>query len=81
LGASQMYLIAYALVFLAVMLVLPRGILPTLQDWLRRQRRRRASGVAGPTSAPATPQQPQPTSDTRASGVPRASLSLLRKEA
>jgi branched-chain amino acid transport system permease protein len=79
LGGSQLYLIAYALVFLGVMLVLPRGILPTLQDWLRRRGRRRASGVAGPTSAPTA--APQPTGDTRGSDVPRAALSLLRKEA
>ncbi|HKS98823.1 MAG TPA: branched-chain amino acid ABC transporter permease [Rugosimonospora sp.] len=36
LGASQFYLIAYALVFLGVMLVLPRGILPTLAERWRR---------------------------------------------
>jgi branched-chain amino acid transport system permease protein len=41
LGADQYYLIAYALVFLLTMLVLPRGILPTLADQLRRGRRRR----------------------------------------
>ncbi len=40
LGGSQFYLIAYALVFLIVMLVLPRGILPSIQDRLRRRRRR-----------------------------------------
>jgi branched-chain amino acid transport system permease protein len=39
-GASQFYLIAYALVFLLIILVLPRGILPTVADWLRRRRRR-----------------------------------------
>jgi branched-chain amino acid transport system permease protein len=37
LGGSQFYLIAYALVFLVVMLVLPRGILPSLAG--RRRRR------------------------------------------
>jgi branched-chain amino acid transport system permease protein len=47
LGGSQIYLIAYALVFLLIMLLLPRGILPTLQDRLRqRKRRRRVDGVA-----------------------------------
>ncbi|MGW2857737.1 branched-chain amino acid ABC transporter permease, partial [Streptomyces sp. NPDC001215] len=40
LGGSQVYLIAYALVFLLIMLLLPRGILPTLQDRLRRRRGR-----------------------------------------
>lgn len=42
LGGSQFYLIAYALVFLVVILLLPQGILPSTQDWLRRRRRRRA---------------------------------------
>lgn len=41
LGGSQFYLIAYALVFLVVMLVVPRGILPSIQDRLRQRRRRR----------------------------------------
>jgi branched-chain amino acid transport system permease protein len=52
LGGSQFYLIAYALVFLVVMLVMPRGILPSLQDRLRR-RRGRAAGAAPPTGVPA----------------------------
>jgi branched-chain amino acid transport system permease protein len=38
LGASQFYLIAYALVFLAVMVALPRGILPTLAEAVDRRR-------------------------------------------
>lgn len=41
LGGSEFYLIAYALVFLVVMLVLPRGIVPSIQDRLRQRRRRR----------------------------------------
>jgi branched-chain amino acid transport system permease protein len=40
LGGSQFYLIAYALVFLLVMLLMPRGIIPSIQDTLRRRRRR-----------------------------------------
>jgi branched-chain amino acid transport system permease protein len=52
LGGSQVYLIAYALVFLLIMLLLPRGILPTLQDRLRqRRRRRKVDGVAQPGPA------------------------------
>jgi branched-chain amino acid transport system permease protein len=49
LGASKFYLIAYALVFLVVMLLLPRGILPTINDRLRR--RRRAQGQRDADSA------------------------------
>ncbi len=40
LGGSQVYLIAYAAVFLVIMLLLPRGILPTIQERIRRRRRR-----------------------------------------
>jgi branched-chain amino acid transport system permease protein len=42
LGGSKLYLIAYALIFLVVMLWLPRGILPSIQDRLRRRRRRQS---------------------------------------
>jgi branched-chain amino acid transport system permease protein len=40
LGGSQFYLIAYALLFLLVMLVLPRGIVPTIAERLANRRRR-----------------------------------------
>jgi len=45
-GASQIYLLAYAAIFLVIMLLLPRGILPTITDRLRhRGRRRRVKDV------------------------------------
>ncbi len=50
LGASQFYLIAYASVFLVIMLVMPRGVLPTLNDVRRRRMlssRARGSRVLG----------------------------------
>jgi branched-chain amino acid transport system permease protein len=37
-GASELYLVAYAAIFLGVMLVLPRGILPSLRDMLAARR-------------------------------------------
>jgi branched-chain amino acid transport system permease protein len=40
-GASQLYLIAYAALFVVIMLLMPRGALPTWTDW----RRRRTAGV------------------------------------
>jgi branched-chain amino acid transport system permease protein len=43
LGASELYLVGYAAIFLAIMLVLPRGILPSLGD-RRRGRQNRSSG-------------------------------------
>lgn len=55
LGGSQFYLIAYALVFLVVMLILPRGIVPSIQDRMRLRRRRRADATPPPAAAPAAP--------------------------
>ena len=42
LGASDLYLVGYSSVFLIVILLLPRGILPSLADWSRKLRVRRA---------------------------------------
>jgi branched-chain amino acid transport system permease protein len=47
LGASQLYLVGYASVFLVVMLVLPRGIIPSIGDRVARSRAGRSSGVVG----------------------------------
>src|SRR5215471_19549341 len=55
LGASQLYLVAYSAVFLVVMLLLPRGILPSLGDQLRRLR---ARGL--PPGAPGPERDPTP---------------------
>jgi branched-chain amino acid transport system permease protein len=41
LGASDLYLVGYSSVFLVVILLLPRGILPSLADLGRKQRGRR----------------------------------------
>ena len=41
LGASRLYLVGYSAVFLGVMLLLPRGILPSLGDRARKLRVRR----------------------------------------
>lgn len=41
LGASELYLVGYSAVFIVVLLVLPRGILPSLHDALERTRERR----------------------------------------
>lgn len=59
LGGSQFYLIAYALVFLVIMLLLPRGILPTLEDKLRLRGRRQRTEAAEQqaSAASATPSE------------------------
>ena len=41
LGASELYLVAYSAVFLVVILLLPRGILPSVEHYARRLRFRR----------------------------------------
>jgi branched-chain amino acid transport system permease protein len=41
LGGSQLYLVGYAAVFMLVLLVLPRGILPSLRDAVARSRERK----------------------------------------
>ncbi len=51
-GASQVYLLAYAAIFLIIMLVLPRGILPTITDRLRHRNKR---GPGGQQRAAASP--------------------------
>jgi branched-chain amino acid transport system permease protein len=43
LGASQLYLVGYSAVFLVVMLFLPRGILPSINDRLRHLKARRST--------------------------------------
>jgi branched-chain amino acid transport system permease protein len=40
LGGSQLYLVGYAAVFMVVLLVLPRGIIPSIRDGLGRTRER-----------------------------------------
>ena len=40
-GASELYLLAYAAVFIVIMLFLPRGILPSVAERLERRRRAR----------------------------------------
>ena len=50
-GASELYLIAYAAVFLVIILLLPRGILPSLRELVARRRDQRTTdrhAVAGP---------------------------------
>ena len=67
-GASRLYLVLYSAVFLVVILLMPRGIVPSVAELVRRWRRRRgptatidgsrkaeAPSVGGESSAP--PQQ------------------------
>jgi branched-subunit amino acid ABC-type transport system permease component len=58
LGGSQFYLIAYALVFLLVMLLMPQGIVPSVQDLLRHRRRRAVVDAGGPDGTPSDTSPP-----------------------
>jgi len=49
-GASRLYLVFYAAVFLLVILLLPRGIVPSVMDLINRWRRHRAAGPTGRVS-------------------------------
>jgi branched-chain amino acid transport system permease protein len=53
LGGSQLYLVGYAAVFMVVLLVLPRGIVPSLRDLIvrLRERQRTRRPVARPRAA------------------------------
>jgi branched-chain amino acid transport system permease protein len=51
LGGSQLYLVAYAGAFLVIILLLPRGIIPTLSDRIRRRRQSRRPAVTTPSGA------------------------------
>jgi branched-chain amino acid transport system permease protein len=53
-GASKLYLVFYAAVFLVVILLLPRGIIPSVRDLAGRLLRRRAAGADDDPAATAT---------------------------
>ncbi|MDB5621416.1 branched-chain amino acid ABC transporter permease [Tardiphaga sp.] len=61
-GASQFYLLAYAAIFLIIMLVLPRGILPTITDRLRNRRKSRLSTSPSPADSSVETEQQKPPS-------------------
>jgi branched-chain amino acid transport system permease protein len=54
-GASRLYLVLYSLVFLLVILLLPRGIIPSLGSTIERLRRGAGRGEAGDASEPPAP--------------------------
>jgi branched-chain amino acid transport system permease protein len=49
-GASRLYLVFYAAVFLIVILLMPRGIVPSVMDLIGRWRGRSAAGSSGAAS-------------------------------
>src|ERR1700685_4352842 len=61
LGASDLYLVSYAAIFLVVILLLPRGVIPSLGEWIRG---RQAKAPVASASAPA-PDPPAPAGATR----------------
>jgi branched-chain amino acid transport system permease protein len=70
LGGQRFYLIAYALVFLIVMLFMPRGILPSIQERLRFRRARSASpSDPSPGDPPEPPGRTSPTTPVEVNGA------------
>jgi branched-chain amino acid transport system permease protein len=61
-GASQAYLIIYGALFLIVVLLLPRGVIPSLEELIERWRTRSASPESGP-------EEPGRTGDMIGAGV------------
>ncbi len=61
-GASQAYLIIYGALFLVVVLVLPRGVIPSLEELIRRWR-------AGPEEHEPGPEEPGRTGGVVEAGV------------
>jgi branched-chain amino acid transport system permease protein len=51
-GASELYLIAYAAVFLVIMLLLPQGILPSIAGLVARRRDRAVPSGRPPARSP-----------------------------
>ena len=45
-SSDATYLIAYGVLFLAVILVLPRGVVPGVTEWLERRRAKAALSAA-----------------------------------
>ena len=61
-GGNRIYLIGYAAIFLVIMLVLPRGIIPTLSSRIRNRRLRDRATTAASSVAGGEPRQsPEPT--------------------
>lgn len=51
-GASQVYLIIYGALFLAVVLILPRGVIPSLEELIGRRRSRSMAASGGDPHEP-----------------------------
>jgi branched-chain amino acid transport system permease protein len=60
-GASRLYLVLYASVFLLVILLMPRGIIPSVRDLVTRWRTKAggSTGVPGALREPPTPAAPE----------------------
>ncbi len=51
-GATRVYLVLYAAVFLAIILLLPRGILPTIAERIKRSRKKQADALRVQSAVP-----------------------------
>jgi branched-chain amino acid transport system permease protein len=70
LGQHRLFLVVWALIFLVVMLFMPRGILPSLQERLRFRRARTAPPSDPPSGDPLEPsRQTAPTTPAEVNGA------------
>jgi ABC-type branched-subunit amino acid transport system ATPase component/ABC-type branched-subunit amino acid transport system permease subunit len=71
-GTTQMNLVVYGLVMAAVVLFLPRGVVPSVARWARERADRAAGSIVSgaidlrPSSAPAQPRAADPPAEPRA---------------
>lgn len=79
-SSANLYLIAYGALFLIVIVLLPRGVIPTISDmerrWRERRMDRRAQGSGGALAAPTTGLRPPPVAPSSASLMAAAPASL-----
>jgi branched-chain amino acid transport system permease protein len=62
-GSSGLYLILYGALFLVIILLLPEGVIPSVQNLITTQRARRKGHAAAVTSQPLEPPAPVGSED------------------
>jgi branched-chain amino acid transport system permease protein len=68
-GASQVYLIIYGALFLAVVLILPRGVIPSVEELIARRRSRASAGGPGSGESGSVPSASPAPDVVRPAGV------------
>jgi len=74
LGSSQIHIAIFGALMLVIILFLPRGILPTLQDWLERRRAPRAAFAGARSMAEMQAEQDASRDETASPDEPLAAM-------